>query len=234
MIENGENMIVAIHQPDYFPYPGYFYKIAHSDCFVFLDDAQYSNQGFTNWNKIKTPQGEFHLKVPVKQTLGNLIEDVATKDQLGWKQKHLKTLSMNYKKSQHFEEVYSDIEAILMVEYKNIAEMNIGIITMFSRKFGFNTQFIRSSDLNITTRKEERVLDICTKMHASVYLSGNGARVYQKEEHFKDRGIELNYSQYHSIVYDQLWGTFISNLSILDYLFNCGYDWESIHKQLNQ
>ena len=83
--------VVAIHQPDYIPWLGLYYKMAHCDVFIYLDDAQYSNQGDHNVNLIKTPQGSCRLKVPVEQHLGDLICNVRTKDELKWKEKHLKT-----------------------------------------------------------------------------------------------------------------------------------------------
>lgn len=225
-------MIIAIHQPDYIPYPGYFYKIAKCDCFVFLDDAQYTNGGFSNWNRIKTPQGELRLKAPVKQTLGDSIQEVSTRDYLGWKQKHLKTLKMNYCKAKFFEQIYSDFEQILFPEYKNIADMNIAIIEYFCSQLGIAKRFERSSGLKLATRREERVIDICKAFGGSVYFSGNGARVYQVEEHFNERGIELQYSNYKSITYKQQWGEYIPNLSMIDYLFYNGYDWEAIETQM--
>lgn len=226
------SMIIAIHQPDYIPYPGYFYKIALCDCFVFLDDAQYSNEGFSNWNRIKTPQGQLRLKIPVQQTLGNPILEVVTRDYLGWKQKQLKTLRMCYKKAEYFEPIYRDFETLLNYEYKNIADMNIAIIKHFCHRLGISKRFERSSSLGITSAREERILDICSGLKGSVYLSGNGARVYQVSEHFLERGIELRYTDYHSIVYHQLWGDFLPDLSILDYLFNHGYDWKGIGEQV--
>ena len=225
-------MIIAIHQPDYIPYPGYFYKIASCDCFVFLDDAQYSNEGICNWNRIKTPQGELRLKVPVKQSLGDTIQEVTTKDYLGWKQKHLKILKSNYSKAKFFEEIYTDIENLLAPEYENIAEMNISIIKRICEKFGIVKRFERSSSLEIKTRREVRVIDICSALGGNVYFSGNGAKVYQVEEHFQERGIELQYTNYHSITYGQCWGTFLPDLSIIDYLFNNGYDWDTFEKQI--
>jgi len=225
-------MIIAIHQPDYIPYPGYFYKIAKCDCFVFLDDAQYSNEGICNWNRIKTPQGELRLKVPVKQTLGDTIQEVTTRDYLGWKQKHLKTLKSNYSRTKFFEEIYADMETLLIPEYKNIADMNIAIIMQICNKFGISKRFERSSSLDIKTRREERVIDICSTLGGSVYFSGNGARVYQEEKHFLKRGIELQYTNYHSIIYEQRWGVFLPDLSIIDYLFHYGYDWDAVEKQL--
>lgn len=225
-------MIIAIHQPDYIPYPGYFYKIAKSDCFVFLDDAQYTNGGFSNWNRIKTPQGELRLKAPVKQTLGDSIQEVTTRDYLGWKQKHLKTLKMNYCKAKFFEQIYSDFEQILIPEYKNIADMNIAIIEHLCRQLGIAKRFERSSGLKLPSRREERVIDICKVFEGDVYFSGNGARAYQVEEHFNERGIELQYTNYKSITYRQQWGEYIPNLSMIDYLFNNGYDWEAIETQM--
>lgn len=226
-------MIVAIHQPDYFPYPGYFYKIMHSDCFVFLDDAQYSNQGFSNWNKIKTPQGELRLKFPVNQTLGDKICEVTSKDILGWKMKQIKIISANYKRAPYFGQIYPEIKMLIEKKYTNIAEMNIQIIKHIVNKFGFTGKFLCSSQMKIQTLKEQRVLDICSSLNANEYLSGNGAKAYQQEEHFIERGLQLRYTNYHPIEYPQLWGDFMPNLSILDYLFNCGYDWELIEHQIN-
>lgn len=225
-------MIVAIHQPDYIPYPGYFYKIAECDCFVFLDDAQYSNENIHNWNRIKTPQGELRLKVPVKQSLGDAILEVTTRDDLGWKQKHLKTLKMNYTRAKFFEKIYPEIETTLMVDYENLADMNIAIIQHICKGFGISPRFERASSLGLNTHREKRVIDICAAFDGSAYLSGNGARAYQVPEHFSERGIELLYTDYHPITYNQIWGDFLSNMSILDYLFNHGYDWTQIETQM--
>ena len=113
-------MIISIHQPDYIPYLGYFYKISKSDKFVFLDDAQFSNNNMHNWNKIKTPQGELRLKIPVAQSLGDSIMSVRTKDELKWKEKHLKTIEMNYSKSTFFLEFFPECKKLLLKEYNNI------------------------------------------------------------------------------------------------------------------
>lgn len=226
-------MRIAIHQPDYLPYLGYFYKIYESDIFVFLDDVQYSNVGLTHENIIKSPIGGLKLKIPVKQTFGDKINEVTTKDSLGWKEKHLKNLWMNYKLSKHFDEVYSDMEHLLGNDYERISDLNIQIISYISNKLGISKEFIKSSSLNITTKKEERVIDICCKLNASYYVSGNGAKAYQVEEHFLERGITLVYTKFKPVYYEQLWGDFIWNISILDYLFMNGYDWNYIKERVD-
>lgn len=227
-------MIVSIHQPDYIPWLGLYYKVAHSDVFVYLDDAQYSNQADHNVNKIKTPQGELRLKVPVEQHLGDLICNVRTRDELHWKEKHIKTLRMNYSKAAYFNEIFPDYERIIIEHQGSIAELNMEINRYLFRGFGFKTKILRSSNLNINTFREERVIDICLKVGGDEYLSGNGARVYQTEEHFKSRGLKLTYIDYKPIVYEQLWPKvgFIPCMSVLDYVFNCGFDWKYVEEQV--
>lgn len=216
-------MIISIHQPDYIPYLGYFYKIYQSEIFVFLDDVQFSNDNMHHWNRIKTPQGECRLKVPVAYSFGDKINEVRTKDELKWKERHLKTIEMNYSKAQHFKDIYPQYKEILLQHYSNLAEMNITINKLICENFRFKMKFIMSSELNINSTKEERVIDICLALGGTTYISGNGARAYQVDEHYKSKGIHLKYTDYQAFEYSQCWGEFTPSLSILDYLFNCGF-----------
>lgn len=220
--------IVSIHQPNYIPWLGYFYKIAQSDIFVFLDDVQFSNQGMQNYHYIKTPQGPFRLKIPVNKSFGDNINQVLTNESIEWKQKHLKILESNYKRAKHFYEVFQDVEHLLSVEYCDIAMLNRTIIEFICSKFGIKTDFINSSELNLNSSREEKILDICSALDCRIYYSGTGARAYQNEENFAKRRIELKYSQFQAFEYPQLWGPFQSNVTVVDYLMNCGYDWANV------
>ena len=220
-------MIVSIHQPDYIPYIGYFYKIFQSDIFVYLDDAQFSTDNIHNWNRIKTPQGELKLKIPVENKLGMNINEVRTRDELKWKEKHIKTIEMNYGKAP-FKELFLPIKEIILCEYKSLADMNISVNSYICEQFSFKTKMYKSSDLDIKSLREERVLDICEHYNAKTYISGNGARAYQVDENFTKRGIKLKYTDYAPVTYNQLWKEFIPNMSILDYILNNGYDWEKV------
>lgn len=225
MNEITNNTITAIHQPNYIPWLGYFYKIYQSDVFVFLDDAQFSNEGMHNYHYIKTPQGPFRLKIPVAQKMGDKIYEVKTKDDLGWKEKHLKTLVNNYRKATHFEEVFFDFKKLIEQDYSSLSTMNIEIIRFLCAKLGITTKFLISSELKMESVREEKILDICTKLNAAVYYSGTGARAYQNEENFLKRNIELRYSVYKPFEYPQFFGDFQTNVTVLDYLMHCGYDW---------
>jgi len=223
-------MIVSIHQPDYIPWLGLYYKMAHSDVFVYLDDAQFSNEAAHNFNVIKTPQGELKLKIPVEYKFGDIINDVRTRDELKWKEKQMKTVELNYSKAAYFKDIFPNFKNVIMSKYNSIADLNIAINYFICDGFNIKPQILRSSDMDIKSLREERVIEICKKLDATEYLSGNGARVYQTEEHFEHQGIKLTYLDYSPVEYKQLWKDFLPCMSVLDFIFNCGFDWDYVEQ----
>jgi hypothetical protein len=225
---------VSIHQPNYIPWLGYFYKIFQSDYFVFLDDVQFSNEGMHNYHYIKTKNGPLRIRIPVHQTLGDKISEVKIKNELNWREKHLTLLRQNYGDAEYFDEVFSDFMNLIYEEHQYLSSLNMSIIKFICRKLGMESQFFNSSELNISTAKETKILDICTKLNCGIYYSGTGARAYQNDEHFQDRGIALKYCEYKILDYQQQYSGFQSNVSIIDFLMNCGYNWDIVKAhQLN-
>jgi hypothetical protein len=223
--------IIAIHQPNYLPWLGYFYKIYQADTFVFLDSVQYSNKGMHDYHYIKNPQGKFRLKIPVKCNFGDNISDVHLNNTINWRESHLKQLEVNYKKAPCFRPVFDDLNKLFENTDETLVDFNIKLIQFIANKFSIETNFIRSSELAIELHdKNERIFGICKALNASIYYSGTGAAVYQNEDDFNARGIELKYSNYEPFEYPQFWGEFQSNVSVLDYLMHCGYDWERVLK----
>jgi hypothetical protein len=222
--------IIAIHQPNYLPWLGYFYKIFQSDIFVFLDDVQYSNEGMHNYTYIKTATGPFRLKYPVQQSLGDKINQVRPKDELGWKEKHLNIIESNYRSANYFNEIFGDYRGLIMKEYSDIVTLNTALIKFYVGKLGIKTEFVLASDLNINLTKSEKIIAICKALGADIYYSGTGARAYQVEEDFLSSGIELRYSVFKPFQYSQLWHGFQTNVTALDFFMNCGYDWERVLK----
>lgn len=231
-----DRITVAIHQPDYIPWLGLYYKMAHCDIFVYLDDAQYSNEADHNVNLIKTPQGKLRIKVPVEQHLGDLICDVRTKDELKWKEKQLKTIQMNYSKAKHFDDTFPGFKQVILNHRGSIAELNIAINQYICKGFKISPMILKSSELNVEKVREERIIEITKKLGGTDYLSGTGAKVYQTESHFKENGIRLNYLDYIPVEYNQLWPKvgFIPCMSVLDYIFNCGFDWNYIEESVKR
>lgn len=227
-------MKIAIHQPDYIPWLGLFYKMYLSDVFIHLDDAQYSNEAAHNCNVIKTAQGQFRLKFPVEQHLGDIINNVRPKDELKWKTKHLKTIEMNYSRAKYFKELFPEFKDLLMCDYPNVATLNIAINEFIAHKFGIAPKFILASNFHINSVREAKVIDLTLAAGGNEYISGNGARVYQDESHFTEKGLKLTYLDYSPIKYEQLWGDFLPCMSAIDFIFNCGYDFDLVLSELKK
>lgn len=221
-------MIVSVHQPNYIPWIGYFYKIYKSDIFVFMDDVQYIRKGFINRNRIKTHQGVSWLTIPVenKGNYGTDINKMKIRNDLQWQENHLKNIEMNYKRSDYFNDFNSIFKDCLIKDYDNLGQLNIYIIKSICRLLNIKTEIILSSELNIKETGTERIISICRAVGANMYLSGSGGSKYQDEKMFEDNSIQLVYSDFKEKQYKQLWGDFAGSLSVIDYIFNCGYEIE--------
>jgi len=219
-------MIVAIHQPNYIPWLGYFFKIAHVDRFVFLDMVQYPDRSFVNRNSIKTPNGTALLTIPVLRTgrSGQLINQVETDNVKRWAQRHMKTMESNYGRAPYFAEVSALLEPhyLLRGERSNLSEFNMGLIRAIAEYLEIPTSIICASELSPSGARNDRNLDICRILGATAYLAGLGAKNYQEDEEFTRAGIEPLYSLFQQQNYPQLFGGFIPKLSIVDVLMNCG------------
>jgi hypothetical protein len=217
---------VAIHQPNYIPWPGYFHKMSRCDVFVYLDSVQYPRgRSFAPRNRIKTPSGASFLTIPVGVPSGSegkasYLEVRFADDR--WQGKHLKTVEQSYGRAPYFEEVF----ALYRRELESGAtfvDLTIGLIEAFTGYLGIETRRVRLSEtLESFGGKTQLVVDICRALGATVYLSGTGARDYNDEALLDEHGIELRYDDFEAPTYPQLWGTFEPRLSILDLLFNCG------------
>jgi len=217
--------IVAIHQPNFIPWLGYFYKIAQSDVFVLLDTVTYSKNSFINRNRIKTSQGEQWLTLPVKKPSYNSlqIKDVKLSQPAFILPKVLRTIQMNYGKAPYFDKYFPQLEVILMQQHNSMTAINIDLIKWLTKAFSIQTPLIKSSTLAVnTTEPTQRLVEICKKLNGRIYYSGRGGDNYQQYNIFKEEDIEVILTDFEHPLYPQLWGDFILNLSVLDYLFNVG------------
>lgn len=219
-------MVLASHQPDFFPYMGYFYKMYKSDVFVFSDNVLYSKTGRHDYNMIQTSNGPHRFKMPITYHVAalNELKIAATEKDI---EKMIKTLYMNYKKADYFDTVYPVMEELLKeaLNSENLAEFNQKCIMRIASEFGMtmDRRFLISSHLDLKNRRDARIIEMCKLLDADVYISGSGAKDYHIEEDYRDNGIELIYSDYEPLKYKQVWGE-AENMSVIDYVFNCGFE----------
>jgi hypothetical protein len=219
-------MILSVHQPNFLPWIGYFHKIIQSDIFVMLDTVQVPRgKSVANRNKIKTSGGAFELVVPLSFPSGSerisSYREVLIADK-SWKVKALKTLGQNYARAEYFDQIHPFITECF--DQNGFFEMNHFFIHSILKEFGIEDRLVLLSALETNDeRNNQLILNICKKLGADTYLSGKGAASYNDPEMYKTMGVALTYQEYEPITYKQLHGTFIPNLSMLDMLYNLGF-----------
>ena len=216
---------IGIHQPNYFPWLGYFAKINAVNLFVILDDVDFQTgnaSSITNRCKIKTHQGEQWLTVPVLKGDSKRINTIGIDNKQAWQNKQLKTIQLAYSKAPYFKTIYAWLEERFSQQPVLLSEWNTYLIEEVAALLAIDTPFLKSSKLLLEhSDKNERIIDICKLTGATCYLSGNGARKYNDENAFNQNHIALRYTTFQAQVYPQLHGAFINGLSILDVLMNC-------------
>ena len=219
-------MRVAVLQPTYLPWMGYFGMIDLADIFVFYDDVQFSAQSWQQRNRIKSASGQsIWLSVNVIRDFGQAINKVQTKES-NWKKKHWMSIFQSYAKAPHFKQYQNDLENIYSREWKLLCDLNIFIIRKFSELFGVRIpQFKRSSDLSNTPgRKTDRLLQVLEQLEADTYIANPGSKDYLEIDKFKEQGVKVYWFEFLHPTYPQIRGEFIPYMSALDLLCNAGQD----------
>lgn len=225
-----ESKVFSGHQPNFMPYLGYIYKIYCSDIFVLDDDVQFSNTEYQNFNYLKIQGKRSKMTIPVNYNFGDNINNVKVANG-NWKRKLLKSIEMNYSKANHFEEGYEFIEKHIKADYEFLFDLNYNSIVEIVNKMGIKTEIvIASKEVPTALKKNERNVYQCTKLGCNIYLSGTGGKKYNNEKLYQDNNINIIYSDYKPVQYNQVGKEFIGNLSVLDYIMNEGFSIPEIWK----
>jgi hypothetical protein len=214
---------IAIHQPQYFPWPPYVHKIMSADIFVYLDTVQFSKNGLQNRNQIKTAQGPLWLTVPVKHQLGRSIYETEIADGRAT-EKHWKTVVASYGRTAGFDRWGSELQALLTTRPGSLADIAIASTEWMLEKLEVRAKRIRASGIpGASGHASELVASICKALQSTEYLTGTGALAYLNPKHFAAIGCEVMVQQWEPIVYEQAHPAngFVANLSTLDLLLNC-------------
>ncbi len=217
-------MICSIHQPNYIPYLWLFNKIKQSDIFVIYDIAQYTKWDYHNRNKIKWPNWEILLTLPVFVNLWQEIKDVKFNNSI--LKKHFQTIEQNYKKARFYNNYINKIKEIYDYKWDNISEFNIFSIKKICEILWIKTKIIILSEITsvLNSKSSDALVDICKLVWANEYISWAWWKNYIEENKFIDNWIRLSFQDYHHPIYTQLWGEFIPYMSIIDLILN---EWEN-------
>jgi hypothetical protein len=227
-------MKIAIHQANYFPYPGFFHKINQADVFVIQDDIKFVNK-VTNRNKIISSSGHTWINVPIKKGHQSLpIMDVKINNEIPWKKINFKKVCAGYNKAKFFH-LYKDFfENLYKKEWNNIFDLNFETIKQVLIWLNIKTKIVIESELDVSGQHTERLVNVCKKLGADTYISGIGGKKYLDEKLFEKNKIILKYQNYNPIKYTQhMSKSFIPNLSIIDLLANAGSESGKLLKESN-
>ncbi|TQR33826.1 hypothetical protein DMB92_02790 [Campylobacter sp. MIT 99-7217] len=217
-------MKIAIMQPTFLPWIGYFKMIESVDCFVFLDCVQFERRSWQSRNKIKLNDEEFFLSLSLKKTSQQTpLNEIYLSEEEKWKNKLLLSFHHAYSKSVHFKR-YEDLLSYALFHFQILSELNIFLIQNFCKDLEIKTPLLKASNLNLFGKKEYLLLEICKALKADSYLSAEGSKSYlakdEAREIFKNANIQIFYFSFEHPIYHQQGKGFLSYLGVVDFLCN--------------
>lgn len=222
--------VVAIHQPNFFPWLGYFDKLARADVFVLLDSVQFPKTGRGTWlNRVRLLIGgqPRWITVPVVRTYHGVrtIDEMLIDNEAPWREKFIRTLQTSYGRAPHFDKVFPVIRPLVENPTARLAELNRTAIEALAEAVRLDTsKIVLSSELPVEGQATDLLIAIVQAVGGDAYLCGGGAAGYQEDEKFAAAGLELIYQDFQHPAYEQsAGGDFTPGLSIIDALMHCSF-----------
>lgn len=216
---------IAIMQPTYLPWIGYFGLIDIVDDFVILDSVQFEKHSWQQRNRIKTTNGVQWLTVPAisKGRRHQLIKDVQIDPGRKFVEKHTLSIVQNYSKAPYFDDYAPNLLSIIAKSHSLLSALTIELIKWARDQLGIVTPLTLASELNCTGTKDQLLVNICKKTNAQIYISPIGSKQYlENSTPFQSQKKEIRYFNFCHPAYAQLHGEFIPFLSVIDLMFNAG------------
>ena len=223
-------MLVAIHQPNFLPWLGYFDRMVHADLFVLLDHVQFERRNYQNRALIRLEGEARWLTVPVVQLsqkekiVDKRIDNPPEATARWWGPNSFNTLRYAYRKAPYFDLYAPRLKQIFETRWEKLVDLNIATLELAREALDIRTPMVRSSTLAVEGQRSALLLDICRKVGATAFLGGmGGSREYLDKEAFAAANMGVVWQDFRAPQYAQCGdGPFTPGLSVLDVLFNCG------------
>ncbi len=212
-------MKIAIMQPYFFPYIGYWQLIHAVDRFVIYDDVNYIVRGWINRNRILINGESSYITIPLQQASQNKrICDIYLQSSSIWRDKLIKSVETTYRKAPYFVEVFPVIERIIRHKTDNLSDYLVYQLQTLAVFMGINTKFVQTSRCyeNNELSGQDRILDICKQEGAITYINPQGGQSLYDRVAFAQNGLDLKFLIPYTVEYKQFGSVFIPWLSIID------------------
>ena len=211
---------LAIMQPYFFPYIGYWQLINSVDKFIFLDNVNYKKKGYINRNRINLNGTPHTITLPIKSASQNkFISEIEIHEA---RLKLLKTIYHAYSKAPLFTVVYPLLEQQILLDTKSLSVLLINSIVKISKYLQIETNFKKASELNISKnlKGQDRIISICKYFNSTQYINLPGGRNLYEKDIFKMNNIEIFFLEPNLKKINYFSNTNESYLSIIDLLMN--------------
>jgi hypothetical protein len=220
--------LVAIHQPTFLPWLGWWDKLVRADVLVLLDDVQFSKKGGTWMNRVRMlVGGEPHwMTVPVDRayTGTRSVREMRIDDSKPWRKNIRATIRSSYARAPFAHEVLPTVEKALAAETDRIAELNEQAIGLFAGQLELDiSKLVRQSELGVSGEGTQLLVELCRAVGGDTYLSGDGSDGYLESEMFAAGELALAFQEFTPPRYSQPTADYVPGLSIVDALMNCGW-----------
>ena len=216
---------IAIMQPYFFPYIGYWQLIHAVDRFVIFDDVNYIVRGWVNRNRILINGKPAYITVPLHQASQNKkICDITLQSPPNQREKLTKTIEVTYRKTPYFDVVFPVVEKLICHEAHSLSDYLAHQLKTLSAFMGVTTEFVGTSRCyqNNGLKGQARLIDICKREGASTYINPQGGQAIYDNETFRNANIDLRFIVMRPMPYKQRSAEFIPYLSIIDALMEIG------------
>lgn len=214
-------MKLAIMQPYFFPYLGYFSLIDAADEFVIYDDVSFIKRGFVNRNTFLGANGPFRYTLPVQGASQNMqIDELALNDFDKNADAFLNKLKHSYSKAPYYEATMSMLNELFSKTEVKLADFLVETILATSNYIGINTSIRRSSELKLAPEYsgQQRIIKMCQTLEADEYVNAVGGISLYDPDDFRRSGVALQFVKFSGGIYSQFDNEFVPNLSIIDTL----------------
>jgi len=213
-------MRVAIMQPYFFPYIGYFQLINSVEMFVIYDNIKFTKKGWIHRNRIIINGIDKYISLQLKNDSDflNVNERFLSASFLEGRKKVLRCIYASYHKAPFFNNVYSIIEKCINYSETNLFAYIEYSLIQICKYLNINTLIVISSEINCdhNTKSQDRIIAICKALDATTYINAIGGQNLYNKEDFNAQKIELKFLKSQLITYNQFDNEFIPWLSIID------------------
>lgn len=216
-------MKVALMQPYFFPYIGYFQLIHSVDEFVVFDNAQYIRRGWMNRNRILNENKEsIFINVPIIKAPREMkIKDIVISNNYNWQRKIFDQLEY-YRKAPYYKETLDLLEESLTTDVQYLCQLNISVLKRLCELLGIDTKITIMSErfpfVQKTNAADEWGIEVSKAINATTYINAIGGKDIYNQQKYNDYGLKIQFLKPILTPYKQFNNTFVPGLSIIDVL----------------